>query len=30
MGDTINNESTTAEPPPQNGQQLKPLGVGGA
>ena len=26
MGVTINNESTTTEPPPQNGQQLKPTG----
>ena len=24
---TINNESTTTEPPPYNGQQLKSLGV---
>ena len=29
LGVTINNESTTTEPPPQNGQQLKPVGVGG-
>ena len=26
MGVTINNESTTTESPPQNGQQSKPLG----
>ena len=26
MGATINNESTTTEPPPSNGQQPKPLG----
>ena len=26
MGVTINNESTTSEPPPLNGQQPKPLG----
>ena len=26
---TINNESTTTEPPPYNGQQPKPLGGGG-
>ena len=25
MGVTINKESTTTEPPPQNGQQPKPL-----
>ena len=25
MGVTINNKSTTTEPPPQNGQQPKPL-----
>ena len=25
MGITINNESTTTEPPPRNGQQPKPL-----
>ena len=29
LGVAINNESTTTEPPPQNGQQLKPVGVGG-
>ena len=26
MGVTVNNESTTTEPPPWNRQQLKPLG----
>ena len=26
MGATVNNESTTTESPPQNGQQPKPLG----
>ena len=26
MGVTINNESTTTEPPPKNGPQPKPLG----
>ena len=26
MGVTINNETTTTEPPPYNGQQSKPLG----
>ena len=30
MGVTINNESTTTEPWPWNGQQQKPLGGGGA
>ena len=29
MGATINNESSTAEPPPYNGQLSKPLGAGG-
>ena len=29
MGVTINKKSTTAEPPPLNGQQPKPSGVGG-
>ena len=29
MGVLINNESTTTEPPPKNGKQPKPLGVGG-
>ena len=29
IGVTINNESTTTEPSPYNGQQQKPLGVGG-
>ena len=28
MGETINNESTTTEPPHKNGQQPKPLGGG--
>ena len=27
MGETINNESTTTEPPPLYGQQPKPLGA---
>ena len=27
MGETINNESTTMEPPPLSGQQPKPLGA---
>ena len=27
MGVTINNKSTTTEPPPDNGQQPKPLGA---
>ena len=27
MGETINNESTTTEPLPLNGQQSKPLGA---
>ena len=26
MGGTLNNKSTTTEPPPYNGQQPKPLG----
>ena len=26
MGSTLNNRSTTTEPPPQNGQQPKPPG----
>ena len=29
MGATINNESSTTEPPPLNGQLPKPLGAGG-
>ena len=29
MGVTINNKSTTTEPPSKNGQQSKPPGVGG-
>ena len=28
MGATINNESSTTEPPPKNGQLPKPLGAG--